>query len=115
MYSIVLFVYVIICIVLMLLILMQRGKGADMGSSFGAGASSTVFGAAGSASFLVKLTGVFGLLFFVMSLVLGVMSSHLVAKNSPVQEAVLAAEQSSKAIPAVKAAPQLPSSPKASE
>ena len=32
---------------------MQQGKGADVGASFGAGASGTVFGSAGSANFFV--------------------------------------------------------------
>lgn len=112
MYSLVLCVHVIICIVLILLILVQRGKGADMGSSFGAGASATVFGAAGSASFLVKLTAVFGILFFVMSIVLGAMSVKRVNQNNPVQAAIAAAEQGSvNPLPAKSSAPQLPSSP----
>lgn len=111
MYSLVLVLHVIICIVLVLLILVQRGKGADMGSSFGAGASSTVFGAAGSASFLVKLTGVFGLLFFVMSLILGAMSVNKVNQSDPVQAAIKAAEQNSSAMPAKPLTPALPSSP----
>src|SRR5512138_948707 len=38
------------------LVLLQRGKGADAGAGFGAGASGTVFGARGSASFLSRLT-----------------------------------------------------------
>ena len=111
MYSLVLFVHVIICIVLILLILVQRGKGADMGSSFGAGASSTVFGAAGSASFLVKLTGFFGLLFFVMSLILGAMSVNKVNQSDPVQAAIKAAEQNANAAPTKPVTPALPSSP----
>ena len=40
------------------LVLMQRGKGADAGSGFGAGASGTVFGARGSANFLSRATGI---------------------------------------------------------
>ena len=84
-----------------------------MGSSFGAGASSTVFGAAGSASFLVKLTGVFGLLFFVMSLVLGAMSVNKVNQSNPVQAAIKAAEQSAAAAPAKSAVPTLPNAPAA--
>ncbi len=113
MYSVVLFVHVMICIVLVLLILLQRGKGADMGSSFGAGASATVFGAAGSASFLVKLTAVFGVLFFVMSLILGAMSVSKANQLDPALAAIKAAETASVSAPAKAPAPQLPSGPMA--
>ena len=52
------------------LVLLQRGKGADAGAGFGAGASGTVFGARGSASFLSRTTGILAALFFVTSLTL---------------------------------------------
>jgi len=52
------------------LVLLQRGKGADAGAGFGAGASGTVFGARGSATFLSKATAVVATLFFVTSLAL---------------------------------------------
>ena len=50
------------------LVLLQRGKGADAGAGFGAGASGTVFGARGSANFLSRTTAVLATLFFVSSL-----------------------------------------------
>jgi preprotein translocase subunit SecG len=56
-------------------ILVQHGKGADAGAAFGSGASSTVFGARGSATFLTKLTAVFAVLFLSNSLLLGALSS----------------------------------------
>ena len=43
-------------VVLVILILVQHGKGADAGAAFGSGASSTLFGARGNATFLTKLT-----------------------------------------------------------
>src|SRR5712692_4405372 len=52
------------------LVLLQRGKGADAGAGFGAGASGTVFGARGSASFLSRSTAVLATLFFATSLAL---------------------------------------------
>ena len=52
------------------LVLLQRGKGADAGAGFGAGASGTVFGARGSASFLSRTTAVLAFLFFGTSLTL---------------------------------------------
>ena len=58
------------------LVLIQRGKGADAGAGFGSGASGTVFGARGSASFLSRTTGVFAGLFFITSLSLAYFSNH---------------------------------------
>ncbi len=43
-------------VALAVLVLMQHGKGADVGAAFGSGGANTVFGSAGSASFLTKLT-----------------------------------------------------------
>jgi preprotein translocase subunit SecG len=68
--------YVVIAIVMTALILMQRGAGAQAGSSFGAGASGTVFGAQGSANFLSRSTAVCAILFFVISFGMGVYISH---------------------------------------
>jgi preprotein translocase subunit SecG len=52
------------------LILIQHGKGADMGAAFGSGASATVFGAQGSASFLTRATAALATLFFLTSMAL---------------------------------------------
>jgi preprotein translocase subunit SecG len=53
------------------LVLLQHGKGADAGASFGAGASGTVFGSQGSATFLSRVTAILAAAFFVTSLALG--------------------------------------------
>jgi len=58
------------------LILLQHGKGADAGAAFGSGASATVFGAKGSASFLSRATAIMATLFFVTSLVLAYFASQ---------------------------------------
>ena len=52
------------------LVLIQQGKGADAGASFGGGASQTVFGSAGAGGFFVKLTAGLAALFFATSLAL---------------------------------------------
>jgi preprotein translocase subunit SecG len=57
-------------------VLLQRGKGADAGAGFGAGASGTVFGARGSASFLSRTTAVLATLFFLTSLGLSYLFSQ---------------------------------------
>jgi preprotein translocase subunit SecG len=62
------FVHGLLCFAIVALVLLQRGKGADAGAGFGAGASGTVFGARGSATFLSKLTAVLATLFFVTSM-----------------------------------------------
>ena len=49
-------IYLVVAIALVGFILMQQGKGADAGASFGAGAAGTVFGSAGSANFLSRTT-----------------------------------------------------------
>ena len=58
------------------LVLIQRGKGADAGAGFGAGASGTVFGARGSANFLSRTTAIFAGLFFITSLTLAYFSNN---------------------------------------
>ena len=68
--------YVLIAVSMIALILMQRGAGADAGSGFGGGASSTVFGARGSANFLSRSTAVLAGLFFLLSLGMGMYHSR---------------------------------------
>ncbi|MEW8189676.1 MAG: preprotein translocase subunit SecG [Candidatus Thiodiazotropha endolucinida] len=58
------------------LILIQHGKGADMGAAFGSGASGTVFGAKGSASFLTRTTALLAILFFITSMVMAYFASQ---------------------------------------
>ncbi|SLM61776.1 Preprotein translocase subunit SecG (TC 3.A.5.1.1) [Dickeya aquatica] len=62
--------------------MLQQGKGADMGASFGAGASATLFGSSGSGNFMTRMTALFATLFFVLSLILGNMSSGHGKKSS---------------------------------
>ena len=58
---------VVDAIALAALVLLQQGRGADVGAAFGAGASNTMFGSSGSASFLTKLTVWLAIGFFVIS------------------------------------------------
>jgi len=60
--------HILIALTLIGLVLIQRGRGADIGAAFGSGASQTVFGARGSASFLTRATAVLAALFFASSL-----------------------------------------------
>ena len=76
MFELVLIVDIIVAISIVALVLIQQGKGAVMGASFGAGSSNTVFGSRGSASFIFKLTVFFVTLFFCLSLLLGYMGKN---------------------------------------
>ena len=67
------------------LILLQHGKGADVGAAFGAGASGTLFGARGSASFLSRATAGLAIAFFVNSMLLAYLASHTVEPASVVE------------------------------
>lgn len=75
MYEILLVVYLLVALTLIGLVLVQQGKGASMGASFGAGASNTVFGASGSGNFLTRTTAILAIVFFVISLVLGAITN----------------------------------------
>ncbi len=65
------------------LVLLQRGKGADAGAGFGAGASGTVFGARGSASFMSRTTAILAALFIGTSLTLAYLGSRNVQAAAP--------------------------------
>ncbi|MCS4504679.1 hypothetical protein KBTX_00355 [wastewater metagenome] len=84
-YSILLAVHVLVCLTLVGVVLLQHGKGADAGAAFGSGASGTVFGARGAASFLSKVTAVLAAGFFVTSLVLAMLSGSFDEVGSVMQ------------------------------
>lgn len=67
---------VLLAIAMIAFILLQRGAGAQAGSGFGAGASGTVFGARGAATFLTRTTAILATVFFVLSLTLGVITAR---------------------------------------
>ncbi|VAW73666.1 Protein translocase membrane subunit SecG [hydrothermal vent metagenome] len=83
MFTALLILQVVLGLSIIALVLLQRGKGADMGAAFGAGASGTVFGAAGGGSFLTRVTAILAFGFFANSILL---SSPLVLK--PVDSSV---------------------------
>ena len=68
------------------LVLVQHGKGADMGASFGSGASGSLFGATGSANFLSRSTAICAAVFFVCTLALAYLSNQ---RGSAPTESVL--------------------------
>lgn len=68
------------------LVLLQHGKGADMGASFGSGASGSLFGATGSSNFLSKFTGIAAAIFFAATLGLAFVSNKPATTNAGVME-----------------------------
>lgn len=98
--QIILIFHILFCIALICLILVQQGKGATMGASFGSGASQTVFGSQGSGGFLVKLTGGLAILFFVTSVSLTYLSTKQMkaaqhGQISPVTQQLKSSQSSS--------------------
>mgnify|MGYP001014149212 FL=1 len=74
--QLILVVYLLLAAAMTGLILLQQGRGADAGASFGSGASQTVFGSAGSGNVLTRATAILATLFFVASVGLAVMAKH---------------------------------------
>lgn len=69
-------VHVAVAVGIVGLVLIQQGKGADAGAAFGSGASATVFGSRGAASFLTRATAILATFFFVTSLLLAYFSGQ---------------------------------------
>jgi preprotein translocase subunit SecG len=72
-------VQVFACFAIVGLVLLQRGKGADAGAGFGAGASGTVFGARGAATALSRATAIFAAIFMIDSLLLTYVGTRVAA------------------------------------
>ena len=97
--------HVLLGLAIVALVLLQRGRGADAGAGFGSGASGTVFGARGAASFLSRSTAALALLFFVTSLSLAYMGSRQTTATSVIDRVV------SPAVPGTGPAESLPALP----
>lgn len=104
--TVILVVHVLIAIALVGLILMQQGKGAEMGAAFGSGASSTVFGSQGSASFMTRATAMLATGFFLTSLGLAYFSIKASGSASDSIGSVL--ERIDTSAPVVQDMPSIP-------
>jgi len=78
-------VHILVSLALVVLVLLQQGKGAEAGASFGGGASQTVFGSQGSGNFLTKSTKWLAVIFFATSSSLAYIAKEQAALS--VQEA----------------------------
>lgn len=100
--TLLLVLHVVVAIAIIGLVLLQHGKGADVGASFGGGASGSLFGATGSANFLSRATAILAAIFFASSLGLAYLASHHpVESGSGVMDAV-------KDVPATGTVPAAP-------
>jgi preprotein translocase subunit SecG len=95
-------VHIFICVGLIGLVLIQHGRGADAGAAFGSGASATVFGSRGSASFLTRTTAILATLFFITSLTLAYYSRQPVAAKSVITQETPVKPATESEIPAVE-------------
>ncbi|THB75133.1 MAG: preprotein translocase subunit SecG [Gammaproteobacteria bacterium] len=86
--TILLIIHVLVALALIGLVLIQQGKGADMGAGFGSGASGTVFGASGSGSFMSRLTAGVAAAFFIMTIVLAIISGQTAENKDVISEAL---------------------------
>ena len=98
--TLILAVQLLSALVMIGLVLIQHGKGADMGASFGSGASGSLFGATGSANFLSRSTAACATLFFICTLTLTYLGSSGIAGRGKSGGSVL-----DSAGPAASAAP----------
>ena len=85
--QVILVVHLLVALGIIGLIMLQQGKGADMGASFGAGASQTLFGSDGSGNVLTRATAWLVALFFASSFGLALIASQ---RSAPVDDLGLA-------------------------
>jgi len=97
----VLIAHTLIALGIIALVLLQRGKGADAGAAFGAGASGTVFGSRGASSFFSRATAVLATAFFASSLTLAYLSSQRVSTDESLIDPSQAIEEEVDAAPTV--------------
>lgn len=86
--KVVLVVHLLTAFAIIGMILLQQGKGADAGASFGAGASQTLFGSGGTWNFFSKATALLATLFFATSFGLAVISKNSVGIDEEVLPAI---------------------------
>ena len=102
--------HVLVCIALIIIVLLQAGKGAEIGASFGSGSSQTVFGATGGKNFMSRLTTGAAVIFMLTSLILAYFygqpgSSSVMPATVPTQAPLSTAPAPMAPDPAEQAAP----------
>lgn len=111
MMNLVLLVQLVAAVAMIGLVLVQHGKGADMGASFGSGASGSLFGATGSANFLSRSTAVAATVFFVCTLTLAYFGNIRASSHNESSVLDRAAAAASAPVASAPAAAQIPTAP----
>jgi len=94
-------IHVLTSLFIIAVVLLQSGKGAEMGATFGSGGGSqSVFGAGGGGNFMTKITTAAAIVFMLTSLTLAYLSGHMPASS------IMSGKQASKATPAAPVLPQ---------
>ncbi len=106
--KLVLVVHILTALGIIGLILIQQGKGADMGASFGSGGSQTVFGSGGGGSFFTRATTVLAVIFFITSFSLAIVAKQKVTVSVDDDVPVVAETAMGSDIPAVEDAGDVP-------
>lgn len=101
--------HVFICLFIIGVVLLQSGKGAEMGATFGSGGSQSVFGASGGGNFMTKLTTAAAIIFMLTSLTLAYISGH--NPGSSIMSGKTAPKAPAPAMPAAPLAPASPTAP----
>lgn len=114
--ALLLILHVIVCIALIIIVLLQAGKGAEIGASFGSGSSQTVFGASGGKNFMTRLTTGAAVIFMLTSLILAYFygqpgSSSVMPATVPSQTAAPAPVEQAPATTAPTGTEQAPAQP----
>ena len=107
MYQVLMVVHVVIALAIVGLVMLQQGRGADAGAGFG-GASSSVFGARGAASFLSRSTAIMATLFFITSLSLAYLAGNLDNKTQDIMDAPITEVPAKRDLPPLSIQPAAP-------
>jgi preprotein translocase subunit SecG len=107
MYQVIIVIHILIALGIIGLVLIQQGRGADAGAGFG-GASNSVFGARGAASFLSRTTAILAAMFFLTSLSLAYLASNRDNKTHDIMDVPLAVEPGKQDLPPVATQPSEP-------
>jgi len=120
MYTLAVSIHLIVCFLMIAAILLQAGKGAEIGASFG-GSSQTVFGSRGPGTFLSKVTVGAAIVFMLSSLSLAVLSRQANTSSTVIdlhppshQESSSGTEETTTVVPTTEAETSSPTSPEAS-
>jgi preprotein translocase subunit SecG len=94
---------VLLAVAIIVLVMLQQGRGADAGASFGGGASGSLFGSRGPASFLAKITGLLAAVFFINSIGLAYLAASSVRTSSVVERVAPAPDTDVPVVPGTPA------------